>query len=93
METPALAAAATTTSTSKPFCVTAPEHEAQSKEEAELCVVCLEGKQTHAMIPCGHQCVCGPCSGRIVHPSASREPACPLCREPAMMAVCIYKPG
>ena len=43
-------------------------------DEAALCVVCVDARNTHACIPCGHKCVCGPC-GRALQPRR-----CPLCR-------------
>ena len=39
------------------------------------CIVCFTRPKTHAALPCGHQCVCGPCSARLR--------ACPYCRTPA----------
>mmetsp|Transcript_7119 Transcript_7119/g.20907 ORF Transcript_7119/g.20907 Transcript_7119/m.20907 type:complete len:452 (+) Transcript_7119:962-2317(+) len=39
------------------------------------CIVCFTRPKTHAALPCGHQCVCAPCSARLR--------ACPYCRTPA----------
>ena len=61
---------------------------ASDDDDSDRCVVCFEGLKTHAMILCGHQCVCGPCGAMIVE---SEKPLCPICREPVMTAVCIFK--
>ena len=58
---------------------------ASDDDDSDRCVVCFEGLKTHAMILCGHQCVCGPCGVMIVE---SEKPLCPICREPVMTAVC-----
>ena len=49
-----------------------------------MCVVCLEEPNTHAMVPCGHLCVCAACSQKI------GKTACPVCREPVQMVMKIY---
>ena len=49
---------------------------AKGNSENDLCVVCLEAPNTHAMVPCGHQCVCMACSQKI------GKTTCPVCREP-----------
>jgi len=51
-----------------------PEPRAQvSMPEAAVCVVCQVSPQTHALIPCGHKCICGPvCGGPLRR--------CPICR-------------
>ena len=36
------------------------------------CIICFEGEKTHLAAPCGHQCVCGPCSSTLK--------TCPYCR-------------
>ena len=41
------------------------------------CIVCFTRPKTHVAGPCGHQCVCGPCSDRLQ--------LCPYCREPVVM--------
>eukprot|EP00966_Prymnesium_polylepis_P214963 4978700-Prymnesium_polylepis.1 len=41
------------------------------------CIVCFSNPKSHAAVPCGHQCACGPCSEQMQ--------ACPYCREPVMM--------
>ncbi|EOD34385.1 hypothetical protein EMIHUDRAFT_202161 [Emiliania huxleyi CCMP1516] len=41
------------------------------------CIVCFARAKSHAAVPCGHVCACGPCSELMEE--------CPYCREPAMM--------
>ena len=52
--------------------------EAASSSPAETsddCVVCMAAPKTHALVPCGHQCVCIRCA-----PTIQGMP-CPICRE------------
>ena len=37
---------------------------AKEADDASLCVVCLESERTHALIPCGHRCLCAKCAER-----------------------------
>lgn len=49
-------------------------------EERDACVICLQAPRTHALSPCGHQCVCVSCGAR--HRVATGAMAkCPLCRK------------
>ena len=41
------------------------------------CIVCFTDPKSHLAAPCGHQCVCGPCSAKIDR--------CPICRQPVSM--------
>lgn len=47
------------------------------------CVICMSEPKTHAMIPCGHRCVCEDCGTR-------RITSCPLCRAMVQDIVKIY---
>jgi hypothetical protein len=40
--------------------------------DSEACVVCLEAQASHALIPCGHRCVCASCQEVLR--------TCPMCR-------------
>lgn len=40
--------------------------------DRESCVVCLDRVSTHAIIPCGHRCVCDGCKDLVT--------SCPMCR-------------
>ena len=44
--------------------------------EDNLCVVCLAEDRTHAVIPCGHRCLCTQCALTI----GSGSTTCPLCQ-------------
>ena len=48
------------------------------------CVVCLDSSPTHAMLPCGHRCLCAGC---LV--AAARE--CSMCRAPSHGTVRIFE--
>lgn len=28
--------------------------------DEDLCAICMENEKTHIVIPCGHECICGP---------------------------------
>merc|ERR1712008_429970 len=42
--------------------------------DQDACVVCLDEAKSHILVPCGHQCVCGPCSELLA------QGHCPVCR-------------
>ena len=46
---------------------------AEQDPDRESCVVCLDEDKSHALVPCGHRCVCGPCGERLAQ--------CPVCRQ------------
>ena len=46
------------------------------------CIVCFESDKSHLAAPCGHQCVCGPCS--------SKMEKCPYCCAPVAMWVNVH---
>ena len=56
----------------------------QEEEEVAECVVCLDSSPTHAVLPCGHRCLCAGCVG-----AAARE--CPVCRTPSQGTVRIFE--
>lgn len=51
----------------------APSQEANDQDEGDACVICLEGKKTHLIVPCGHKCLCG-------NEDCHKIDTCPLCR-------------
>ena len=57
------------------------EVSADDLRDDDMCVICLQETKTHLLVPCGHQCVCGPCSEQIS--AASRT--CPVCRADVAM--------
>jgi len=42
--------------------------------EEEACVICMIGKRSHVLIPCGHLCLCETCADRV------KFDKCPICR-------------
>ena len=59
---------------------------ASSAQQTSACVVCLSGDSTHALVPCGHVCVCGTCLGAVV----GRERRCPMCRATVDSSMRVY---
>jgi hypothetical protein len=47
--------------------------------EETMCVVCFDAPKDHAIVPCGHQCVCARCAEQL---TKTRTPLCPVCRGP-----------
>ena len=54
--------------------------------QAARCVVCLAANVTHALVPCGHMCVCEECSSIVV----GHMTKCPMCRVHVQRGVRIY---
>jgi len=54
--------------------------------DASTCVVCFEEQRTHALVPCGHWCLCGTCSISIMR----RGMVCPVCRAPFELAMKVF---
>jgi hypothetical protein len=52
------------------------------------CVICMDGLQTHALVPCGHQCICDACSESL---TSELAPTCPACRAPVEQAIRVFK--
>ena len=48
-------------------------------EEEALCVVCMDERKQHVMVPCMHVCVCEACALRLLD---AQTPHCPVCRTP-----------
>ena len=46
----------------------------EAQPESNDCVICLDQTKTHAIIPCGHHCVCQACA------TALAGGICPICR-------------
>jgi hypothetical protein len=64
------------------------EEETHVKEEIQTtepleCVVCLDAMKTHAIVPCGHLCLCESCSTRI-------RTKCPICTRSITDIIKIY---
>ena len=52
-------------------------------EEEAMCVICLENLRSHAIVPCGHMCLCEECAPVVTE-------SCPMCREPMILTMRIY---
>jgi hypothetical protein len=48
------------------------------------CCVCLVDSAVHALVPCGHVCLCSAC-----RPAADNKP-CPMCRGPVERIVKLH---
>ena len=55
--------------------------------DEQFCVICLERERTHALVPCGHRCLCAQCCERLVTEASAK---CPLCTTPLMQGLRIY---
>jgi hypothetical protein len=51
---------------------------ADDKDDEMFCVICLSAGRSHAMVPCGHLCLCARCA-----PRAGTH--CPVCRSLGMV--------
>jgi len=56
--------------------------------EERACLICRVAVKTHAVMPCGHKCMCGSCSEQLL--LRSSEPTCPVCRKAAVQIVQIF---
>ena len=63
------------------------EQGADSRDaDSHLCCICYFQAKTHALIPCGHMCLCESCVATPA-PSFSR---CPMCRKEILQVVRIF---
>jgi hypothetical protein len=62
----------------------APQHCAETMDE-NLCVICEEKPATHAVVPCGHKCLCGDHAEAVC-----LKGECPMCRTPVQTCIRIY---
>lgn len=53
------------------------------------CLVCIDAKVTHALVPCGHNFFCMDCANRV----CDTEAQCPVCSLHAIQAIRIYSPN
>ena len=56
-------------------------------EEEALCVVCMDERKQHAMVPCMHVCVCEACALRLLE---AQTPHCPVCRTPVKRTTRVF---
>jgi hypothetical protein len=55
--------------------------------EETMCVVCFDAPKDHAIVPCGHVCVCASCAEQL---TKTRTPTCPVCREPIQQTMKVF---
>ena len=64
-------------------------------DAASECVICLDGPGNHAIIPCGHQCVCAECAATLCSPHSAPAPSgratCPICSAQIQATLRIFK--
>jgi Zinc finger, C3HC4 type (RING finger) len=60
-----------------------------SSVTADNCVVCQDRKAAHAVVPCGHHCLCNECAVNLVATAAGSH-RCPLCRTHVQSTLKIY---
>ena len=52
--------------------------EKEARNNKETCVVCMDEKRTHIIMPCGHYCLCEECAEKINKGTGTKK--CPICR-------------
>jgi len=60
---------------------------ASSVATALACVVCFYAEASHAVVPCGHRCLCAACAELLLQNAGA---FCPVCRADAIMAIRIF---
>jgi hypothetical protein len=55
--------------------------------EETMSVVCFDAPKDHAIVPCGHMCVCARCAEQL---TKTRTPTCPVCREPIIQTMKVF---
>jgi hypothetical protein len=55
--------------------------------EETMCVVCFDAPKDHAIVPCGHQCVCAACAEQL---TKTMTPTCPVCRGPIQQTMKVF---
>ena len=55
-------------------------------DDDTTCVVCMDNKKDHIVVPCGHLCICGSCKDGV---QASAK--CPMCRDKLTFIMQVYK--
>ena len=57
--------------------------EKDGEDDSGVCCVCMEATADHALVPCGHVCVCGPCVSKAGN-------QCPICRQDCRGAQAVF---
>ena len=50
------------------------------------CVICMDAKTTHLIVPCGHKCICAQCAKEV-----DQTNSCPVCRQDIIMVVPVFE--
>lgn len=59
----------------------------RKRDDAE-CAICLEKEPDSALYPCGHMCMCYECAVSVKN---QRSALCPMCRQPIVDILRIYR--
>ena len=62
-----------------------PVRRGNSEAAQAHCVICMDRPPSVVIIPCGHLCVCQPCSGRL-------QQQCPVCRGATIQMIQTFTP-
>ena len=55
-------------------------------EDSRTCVICEAQECTHALVPCGHLCLCAACVKMLIDEDEELS-LCPVCRQPSSKAI------
>lgn len=58
---------------------------AQREKPKGVCTICLDKPLTHAVMPCGHKCMCGDCAAKLT------SKVCPICKDEYITIGQIYE--
>ena len=61
-------------------------------EGEDMCVVCWDGRADHAVVPCGHLCLCEVC-GTAGELKATLRGRCPVCKGKAETSLRVFRAG
>ena len=68
------------------------EDEAPLQEGEDVCIVCWDRRADHAIVPCGHLCLCSNCSSYATLQGTLRG-QCPVCKCTASRAMKVFRAG
>ena len=55
------------------------------QRRVKVCSICLDKPLTHAVMPCGHKCMCGDCADKLT------SKVCPICKDEYITIGQIYE--
>ena len=71
---------------------TAAEQQQKGSLPHTECIVCMNAQVSTVLLPCGHLCLCGPCSTLMQQSKKSESVSCPMCRQPVKQVHRVYLP-